>query len=111
MIKKGVEKIAREEHNVEYETSGMNIGTEQAKAELIDITERHNFEQMYQHQYTHMMDRMKKDLIAHQLVGSELQISLRSKKSIMSDEFNKNMKSNQNKLQSKYRLDGLMKVR
>jgi len=44
MIKKGVEKIAREEHNVEYETSGMNIGTEQAKAELIDITERHNFE-------------------------------------------------------------------
>ena len=35
--------------------------------------------------------------------------SLRSKKGIMNDEMNKQRKSKENKLQSKYRLDNLMK--
>jgi hypothetical protein len=49
---------------VELETSGTNQETELAKGELDSVTERHDFEKMYQEQYIHMLDRMKKDLIA-----------------------------------------------
>ena len=49
---------------MEAETSGTNIGTELAKEELSLVTDRHDFEKMYQEQYIHMLDRMKKDLIA-----------------------------------------------
>lgn len=108
-LKKGVEKAAQEEIKVEKETSGTNLETEQAKAELEAVTERHDFEKMYQEQYKHMLDRMKKDLIALQLVSNDLVESLRSKRQIMKDELNKQRKSKENKLQSKYRLDHLMK--
>jgi hypothetical protein len=73
------------------------------------VTERHDFEKMYQEQYKHMLDRMKKDLIALQLISNDLIESLRSKRQIMKDELNKQRKSKENKLQSKYRLDHLMK--
>jgi len=63
-LKKGVEKAAQEEIKVEMETSGTNQETEIAKQELEVVTERHDFEKMYQEQYRHMLDRMKKDLIA-----------------------------------------------
>jgi hypothetical protein len=56
-----------------------------------------------------MLDRMKKDLISLQLTSNDLIESLRSKRSIMNDELNKQRKSKENKLQSKYRLDNLMK--
>jgi hypothetical protein len=56
-----------------------------------------------------MLDRMKKDLIALQLISNDLTESLRSKRQIMKDELNKQRKSKENKLQSKYRLDQLMK--
>jgi hypothetical protein len=52
---------------------------------------------------------MKKDLISLTLISNDLVESLRSKRSIMSDELNKKRKSKENKLQSKYRLDNLMK--
>ena len=64
---------------------------------------------MYHEQYKHMLDRMKKDLIALQLLSNDFIESLRSKRSIMNDELNKQRKSKENKLQSKYRLDNLMK--
>lgn len=108
-LKKGVEKAAQEEIKVEMETSGTNQETEEAKKELELVTERHDFEKMYQEQYKHMLDRMKKDLIALQLISNDLIESLRSKRSIMKDELNKQRKSKENKLQSKYRLDHLMK--
>jgi len=91
------------------ETSGTNQETELAKQELEVVTERHDFEKMYQEQYKHMLDRMKKDLIALQLISNDLIESLRSKRQIMKDELNKQRKSKENKLQSKYRLDHLMK--
>jgi hypothetical protein len=56
-----------------------------------------------------MLDRMKKDLISLQLISNDLMESLKSKKQIMNDELNKHRKSKENKLQSKYRLDNLMK--
>jgi hypothetical protein len=56
-----------------------------------------------------MLDRMKKDLISLTLTSNDLIESLRSKRQIMHDELNKQRKSKENKLQSKYRLDNLMK--
>lgn len=56
-----------------------------------------------------MLDRMKKDLISLQLTSNDLMASLRSKRAIMNDELTKQRKSKENKLQSKYRLDLLMK--
>ena len=80
------------------ETSGTNQETELAKHELADVTERHDFEKMYQEQYKYMLDRMKKDLIALSLISNDLVESLRSKRSIIKDELNKQRKSKENKL-------------
>jgi hypothetical protein len=65
---------------VAMETSGTNMETEEAKKELEAVTERHDFEKMYQEQYKYMLDRMKKDLIALQLISNDLVESLRSKR-------------------------------
>lgn len=91
------------------ETSGTNQETELANGELAEVTEKHDFEKMYHEQYKYMLDRMKKDLISLQLISNDLVESLRSKRQIMKDELNKQRKSKENKLQSKYRLDHLMK--
>ena len=56
-----------------------------------------------------MLDRMKKDLIALQLTINDLQESLRSKKTIYGDEYKEQMAARQEKLQSKFKLDKLMK--
>lgn len=63
--------------------------TEEAKKELSLVKETHDFEMLYQKQYQHMLDRMKKDLISLQLTSNDLMESLRSKRSIMNDELNK----------------------
>jgi hypothetical protein len=55
-----------------------------------------------------MLDRMKKDLISLTLTINDLTESLRSKKSITEDESRKQMKSREQKLQARYRLDALM---
>ncbi len=47
MLKKGVEKAGQEEIKVEQDTSGSNLETEQAKEELLKVSERHDFEKMY----------------------------------------------------------------
>ena len=52
---------------------------------------------------------MKQDLIALQLTINDLQISLRSKKTIYNQEYQAQMSSRQEKLQSKFKLDKLMK--
>ena len=56
-----------------------------------------------------MLDRMKKDLIALQLTINDLQESLRSKKTIYDQEYKAQMAARQEKLQSKFKLDKLMK--
>ena len=56
-----------------------------------------------------MLDRMKKDLIAMTLKINDLSDSLRHKKIILNDEMMKQTFSREQKLQSKYRLDILMK--
>ncbi len=56
-----------------------------------------------------MLDRMKKDLISLQLVSNDFIESLKSKKIICTDEVNKQRTAKEHKLQSKYKLDNLMK--
>lgn len=56
-----------------------------------------------------MLKRMKKDLIALQLRSNDLIESLRSKNQIYKEESEKQRIAKENKLQSKYRLDNLMK--
>lgn len=56
-----------------------------------------------------MLTRMKKDLIALQLQSNDLTLSLRSKTQIYNDESNKHRMAREAKLQSKFRLDTLMK--
>lgn len=55
-----------------------------------------------------MLDRMKKDLISLTLTINDLTESLRSKKQITEEESRKQMKSREQKLQARYRLDALM---
>ena len=55
-----------------------------------------------------MLNRMKKDLIALQLVSNDLTESLHSKEQIYKEEYNKQRIAKEHKLQSKYRLDNLM---
>lgn len=92
-----------------YETSNMGNETEAATKELDSIKTVHDFEMLNQYSYQHMLDRMKKDLISLQLYSNDLAESLRSKRFIMNDELSKATKSKEHKLQSKYRLDSLMK--
>lgn len=64
---------------------------------------------MEQMGYKYMLDRMKRDLISLTLTINDLTESLRSKKAITDDEVSKNMKSREQKLQSQFRLDSLMR--
>jgi hypothetical protein len=74
---------------VELDTGGTHQETESTKVELAFVKETHDFEQLYQMQYQNMLDRMKKDLISLQLTSNDLIESLKSKKTICSDEVNK----------------------
>ena len=56
-----------------------------------------------------MLDRMKQDQIAIQISNNELSDSFKNKSNIMYDEVEKNRKSKEQKLQSKFKLDALMK--
>ena len=74
---------------MEQETGGTHLETEEAKKELAEVKMTHEFEMLYQNQYQHMLDRMKKDLISLSLAANDLIESLRSKHTIMNDELNK----------------------
>jgi hypothetical protein len=57
--------------------------------ELDYIEEQHLFQRLNKATYQHMMDRMKKDLIALTMTINDLTDSLRHKKIIMADEQSK----------------------
>ena len=57
-----------------------------------------------------MLERQKKDLIALTLKINALQESLRSKTNVYNAESNMQMMARQDKRQSKYKLDNLMKM-
>ena len=74
---------------MELDTGGTHLETELAKNELAHVKMTHDFESLFQYQYQHMLDRMKKDLIALQLVSNDYIESLKSKKTICNEEVNK----------------------
>ncbi len=57
----------------------------------------------------HMIDRMKKDLIAIKIEAHELHESFKQKEGIMNEESEKSRKTKEQRMQAKLRLDNLMK--
>lgn len=55
-----------------------------------------------------MLDRMKKDLIAMKIRTNELEISIQHKDSIFDKEYTKSKKSQEHRLQAKFKLDNLL---
>lgn len=88
-LQKGVKKIGEEEKQVEKDTGGAEFETNLANLQMEEVKQTHDFEQLYQNQYLHMLKRMKKDLIALQLRSNDLTESLRSKQQIFKEESNK----------------------
>jgi hypothetical protein len=77
--------------------------------ELTFIREEHEFELMYQRSYAHMIERMKKDLIAIKIEANELGDSLRQKEGIVGEESEKSRRTKEQRMQAKVRLEALMK--
>ena len=78
-------------------------------AEYEDVKYLHETQKYYQCQYDHMLKRMKQDAIAMQLDLNDLGDSVHSKQFIYSEESTKQRLAKEKKLQSKFRLDTLMK--
>ena len=108
-LQKDVKKAQEEEKKVATDFGGANLDVEETQAKLKEYNLMHQYQNMFQRQYKHMLDRMKKDLIALQLTINDLQESLRSKKTIYDQEYKAQMAARQEKLQSKFKLDKLMK--
>lgn len=87
---------------------GANLDTEKSQAELEHLRTTHEFQKMENMGFNYMLDRMKRDLISLSLTINDLTESLRSKKGITDEEIAKQMKSREQKLQSRFRLDNLM---
>ena len=64
---------------------------------------------MYQRSYKHMLERMKKDLVALQIRSNELGDSKKQKEEIADEETEKSRKSKEQRMQAKNKLEGLMK--
>jgi hypothetical protein len=77
--------------------------------ELSMIREEHDFEIMFQRSYQHMIERMKKDLIAIKIKASEINESCKQKESIMNEESEKSRKTKEQRMQAKTKLENLMK--
>ena len=109
-MQKDVEKAQQEYNNVSKDTGGGQVDKEKCNAHLNLLKESYLFQSLTKNIRNHMLDRQKKDLIALTLKINELTESLRSKTNIFNTESNEQMKSRQEKLQSKYKLDNLMKM-
>jgi len=77
--------LPKQEEDIEGVTAD-NRATAKIEAEtaiiskdLDEVTEEHLENQLFQNTYQHMLNRMKKDLIALQLVSNDLTESLHSK--------------------------------
>ena len=70
----------------------------------------HNYQRMTKRTYQHMLDRMKRDLIALTLKINDCSDSLRSKNTIYSEQSAKEMQARQEKLQSAKKLQDLITI-
>jgi len=109
LLLKDIKKAKEEEKRVTKDFGGANFDIELSEHALAHLKTTHDFAAMANQSYKYMLDRMKRDLISLSLRINDLTESLRSKKAIAEDENSKNMKSREQKLQSQYRLDALMR--
>ena len=77
--------------------------------ELTMIKEEQEFELMFQRTYVHMIERMKKDLIAIKIKATDLNDSCKQKELIMNEESEKSRKTKEQRMQAKTKLETLMK--
>ena len=71
-LQKDVKKAQEEEKKVATDFGGANLDVEETQAKLKEYNLMHQYQNMFQRQYKHMLDRMKKDLIALQLTINDL---------------------------------------
>lgn len=72
------------------------------------IKDEHDFELMFQRTYYHMIDRIKKDIIALNISAYDLRDSNKQKEIIMQEEGEKSRKAKEQRLQAKDKLQQLM---
>lgn len=72
------------------------------------IKDEHDFELMFQRSYYHMIDRIKKDIIALNIQAYDLKDSNKQKEIIMQEEAEKSRKAKEQRLQAKEKLQQLM---
>lgn len=108
-LKKDIEKAIEEEKRVSKDFGSGSLDTEKSSAELKHLRTTHEFQKMEHMSFNYMLDRMKRDLISLTLVINDLTISLNSKMGINNEETSNLTKAREQKLQSRFRLETLMK--
>lgn len=109
LLKKQIEQVNQEELYAEGDAISMNDKLEDLHIAFSTVKKRHEVSNMDQKIYYHMLDRMKKDLIAMKINTNDLKTSLKHKNSIVENEDEKSRKSNENRLQAKLKLDNLIR--
>lgn len=105
MFQKKLEQKGEEEYKFEDSLFRKTTFMQSTDDELSMIKEEHEFELMYQRSYTHMIDRMKKDLIAIKIQANEMQDSFKQKEGIMNEESEKSRKTKEQRMQAKVKLE------
>ena len=108
LLKKQIEQVNQEELFAEGDAITMNEKLEELHIASSSVKKQHEVSQMDQKIYNHMLGRMKKDLIAMKIKTNELETSIQHKSSIYDKEYSKSKKSQEQRLQSKFRLDNLL---
>lgn len=109
-MQKDVAKAQQELSTVSKDTGGGQADKDQTIQHLAMLQESYLFQSLTKRIRNHMLDRQKKDLIALTLKINELQESLRSKTNIFNEASATQMRTRQEKLQSKYKLHSLMQM-
>lgn len=87
----------------------VNTRLDQLKLALEDSNTKIDEEVMVRSSYLYMMDRMKKDYISSKLSTTDLDLSLKSKTQLVTDQLQRQRMTKEEKLQSKSIFDQLMK--
>lgn len=88
-LRKKLDDTTRDEQLAEAEAIMMKERLEYAQNLLKDTKRKHDIKLMEQQSYYHMINRMKQDMISMTLETNDLGASLKEKKAIAKDEFEK----------------------
>jgi chromosome segregation ATPase len=108
LLKKQIESVNQEELYAEGDAITMNEKLEELHIASSSVKKRHEVSQMDTKIYFHMLERMKKDMVAMKIRTNELETSIQHKDSIFDKEYVKSKKSQESRLQSKFKLDNLL---